>query len=90
MLETAAVIATYTGREGWTELNLFASIGSFIMTIGFGLLVIDLAVQWMYTYIGGSLQRFLDKPHIRAWFERGVGTVFIALALLVAIAYKQG
>jgi cytochrome c oxidase subunit I+III len=41
-------IATYTGAEGWTGLNLIASIGSFVMTIGFGLLVIDLAVQILY------------------------------------------
>ncbi|HTQ00813.1 MAG TPA: cytochrome c oxidase subunit I [Casimicrobiaceae bacterium] len=41
-------IASYTGSEGWTGLNLVASIGSFVMTIGFGLLVIDLAVQILY------------------------------------------
>lgn len=60
-------------------------------TVSLGLVgtVVDLAVQWMYTHIGGSLSRFLSKPHIRAWFERGVGVVFIALALLVAFAYKQ-
>ena len=41
-------IFTYAGYEGWTALNLAASIGSFIMTIGFGLLVIDLLVQLRY------------------------------------------
>jgi cytochrome c oxidase subunit I+III len=41
-------IFTYPGHEGWTGLNLLASIGSFIMTIGFGLLVIDLLVQLRY------------------------------------------
>jgi len=41
-------IFTYTGHEGWTGLNLVASIGSFIMTIGFGLLVIDLGVHLLY------------------------------------------
>ncbi len=41
-------IFTYTGDEGWTGLNLLASVGSFIMTIGFGLLVIDLLVQLLY------------------------------------------
>jgi threonine/homoserine/homoserine lactone efflux protein len=50
---------------------------------------IDLAVQWMYTYIGGSLSRFLGQPNIRKWFERGVGIIFVGLALLVAFAYKQ-
>jgi cytochrome c oxidase subunit I+III len=41
-------IFTYAGHEGWTGLNLLASVGAFIMTIGFGLLVIDLAVQVIY------------------------------------------
>lgn len=51
--------------------------------------IIDMAVQWMYTHIGGSMSRFLAKPHIRKWFERGVGIVFIALALLVAFGLRQ-
>lgn len=50
---------------------------------------IDLAIQWMYTHLGGALSRFLGKPNIRKWFERGVGVVFIALALLVAFGVKQ-
>jgi cytochrome c oxidase subunit I+III len=41
-------IYTYQGDEGWTWMNLLSSVGSFIMTIGFGLLVIDLAVQLRY------------------------------------------
>jgi len=51
--------------------------------------IIDMAVQWMYTHIGGSLSRFLAKPVIRKWFERGVGVVFIVLALLVAFGLRQ-
>ena len=51
--------------------------------------VIDMAVQWMYTHLGGSLSRFLGKPQIRKWFERGVGIVFIVLALLVAFGLRQ-
>ncbi len=51
--------------------------------------IIDMAIQLMYTQIGGSMSRFLAKPHIRKWFERGVGIVFIALALLVAFGLRQ-
>ena len=51
--------------------------------------IIDMAIQWMYTHIGGSMSRFLSKLHIRKWFERGVGIVFIALALLVAFGMRQ-
>ncbi len=41
-------IYTYVGYEGWTGLNLLSSIGGFVMTIGFGLLVIDLLAQIRY------------------------------------------
>jgi cytochrome c oxidase subunit I+III len=41
-------IYTYPGHEGWIWLNLLSSVGGFIMTIGFGLLVIDLLVQLRY------------------------------------------
>ena len=36
-------IYTYPGHEGWIWLNLLSSVGGFVMTIGFGLLVIDLS-----------------------------------------------
>lgn len=52
--------------------------------------IIDLAIQWMYTHIGGRLSRFLGNPTIRKWFERGVGLVFIVLALVVVFTFKQG
>lgn len=38
----------YHEHDGWTGLNLFSSVGAFVMTIGFGLLVIDLLVQLRY------------------------------------------
>ncbi len=38
-------IYTYQGYEGWNALNLLSSVGGFVMTIGFALLVIDLVVQ---------------------------------------------
>ena len=38
-------IYTYHGFEGWNWLNLLSSVGGFVMTIGFALLVIDLFVQ---------------------------------------------
>ncbi len=41
-------IYTYTAYPGWIEINLLSSVGAFIMTIGFGLLVIDLVVQLRY------------------------------------------
>lgn len=41
-------IYTYTGDEGWNGLNLLSSVGGFIMTIGFALVVVDLIVQIRY------------------------------------------
>jgi cytochrome c oxidase subunit I+III len=41
-------IYSYRGDEGWTWMNLLSSVGSFIMVIGFGLLLIDLLVQLRY------------------------------------------
>ncbi len=41
-------IYTYPGDAGWLGLNLLSSVGGFIMTIGFGLVVIDLLAQLRY------------------------------------------
>jgi cytochrome c oxidase subunit I+III len=41
-------VYTYPGHEGWTWLNLLSSVGGFIMTIGFGLVAIDLLAQRRY------------------------------------------
>ncbi len=38
-------IWTYEGGQGWEILNLVASIGSFVMAIGFALVVVDVAVN---------------------------------------------
>jgi cytochrome c oxidase subunit I+III len=41
-------IFTYQGDEGWNWLNLLSSVGGFVMTIGFGLVAIDIIVQLRY------------------------------------------
>ena len=41
-------IYTYPAVEGWVWLNLLSSLGGFIMTIGFALVVIDLIAQIRY------------------------------------------
>jgi hypothetical protein len=60
------------------------------MTIAVVGTIIDVAVQWLYVYAGGHLSRFLARPRIRAWFERGMGIVFMGLALLVALSHGTG
>lgn len=52
--------------------------------------IIDLGMQWVYTHLGGRLSKFLGNHTIRKWFERGVGVVFIILAIVVVFTFKQG
>lgn len=70
-------------------INSGESLVNQMLVLGAFGTAIDLAIQWMYTHIGGAMSRFLGKPDIRKWFERGVGIVFIALALLVAFGVKR-
>jgi hypothetical protein len=65
------------------------SLANQMLTLGIIGTVIDLAIQWMYTHVGGAMSRFLAQPQIRRWFERGVGLVFIAIALMVAFGMQQ-
>jgi threonine/homoserine/homoserine lactone efflux protein len=46
---------------------------------------IDLGIQWLYAHAGGALSRLLNRPRVRRWFERGLGSVFMGLALIVAL-----
>ncbi|WP_075214058.1 cytochrome c oxidase subunit I [Mongoliimonas terrestris] len=41
-------VHTYLDAVGWTELNLVSSIGGFVMTMGFALFVVDVALQRRY------------------------------------------
>lgn len=65
------------------------SLANQMLTLGIIGTVIDLAIQWMYTHVGRAMSRFLAQPQIRRWFERGVGVVFIAIALMVAFGMQQ-
>lgn len=38
-------IHTYSADQGWEVINLISSIGGFIMAIGFGLVIVDVAVN---------------------------------------------
>ncbi len=41
-------IYTYQGELGWDLLNLLSSVGGFVMTIGLGLLVLDVVMHWRF------------------------------------------
>ena len=57
-------IYTYSGDEGWNWLNLLSSVGGFIMTIGFALVVIDLLAQLRY---GRRVRRDPWKAQTLEW-----------------------
>jgi len=65
------------------ERDVFAQT----MTIAAVGTIIDVAVQWLYVYAGGALSRVLANPEVRRWFERGMGMVFVGLALVVALSH---
>ncbi len=54
------------------------------ITVGIIGTAIDIAAQWLYSNLGGALSRFLSKPHIRRWFERGLGGVLMTLSAMAA------
>ena len=58
----------------------------FLGTVG---AIIDLGMQWMFTHLGGRLSPLLGNYNIRKWFERGVGVVFIVLAMVVVFTFRQ-
>jgi homoserine/homoserine lactone efflux protein len=64
-------------RDVFAQTMVIATVGT----------IIDLAVQALYVYAGGAMSRFLARPAIRAWFERGIGIVFMGLALVVALSH---
>lgn len=41
-------ISTYPSNWGWDWLNLLSSVGSFVMTIGFALVLIDIVLQFRF------------------------------------------
>ncbi len=41
-------VHTYAAESGWEVYNLISSVGGFIMTIGFGLVLIDIIAQFRY------------------------------------------
>lgn len=47
---------------------------------------IDVAVGVVYVAAGGGLAAVLHKPHVRLWLERGIGGVFLVLAVSILVS----
>lgn len=47
---------------------------------------IDVAVGVVYVAAGGGLAAVLHKPHVGLWLERGIGGVFLVLAVSILVS----
>jgi homoserine/homoserine lactone efflux protein len=60
-------------------------IGRQILTLAVVALVLDLLVGTLYILAGRSLAGAMDRPTMRRWVDRGVGTAFLVIAALIGL-----
>ncbi|HEU4650844.1 MAG TPA: LysE family translocator [Croceibacterium sp.] len=55
-------------------------------------ITLDVTVGAIYVAAGGGLSAAMNRPPVRLWFERAIGTIFLALAaaILVELARRGG
>ena len=55
-------------------------------------ITLDLTVGAIYVVAGGGLSAAMSRPPVRLWFERAIGTIFLALAavILVELVWRGG
>ena len=55
-------------------------------------IALDLAVGAVYVAAGGGLSAAMNRPAVRLWLERAIGTIFLVLAaaILVELARRGG
>lgn len=55
-------------------------------------ITLDLTVGAIYVAAGGGLSAVMDRPAVRLWFERAIGTIFLILAasILFELARRGG
>lgn len=49
---------------------------------------IDLVVQALYALAGGMLSKALSRKAVKRWFARGIGSAFMALAVIAAMVRR--
>lgn len=57
-----------------------------LFVLGAVAIAIDVLVGVFYVLAGGGLSAALHRPRVRSWLERGVGTVFVILALAILVS----
>lgn len=51
--------------------------------------IIDFVIQCLYIAIGGALSQALSRGPVKRWFERGVGSAFMGLAVAAAMVHRN-
>ncbi len=46
---------------------------------------IDFVTDVVYAFAGGALSRMLNRPTVRRWTERGIGSLFVCLSAVTAL-----
>ena len=60
-------------------------VGWQIVTLALIALVADLLIGWLYIGAGKRLARAMERAATRRWIDRGIGIVFILIAVVIAI-----
>ena len=61
------------------------SIGGQIALLAVIALVIDLLIGWLYIGTGKQMARAMERAATRRWIDRGIGIVFILIAIAIAV-----
>lgn len=56
-----------------------------IILMGLAACSIDFLADIAYAFLGGALSRMLNRPRIKRWYERGIGSMFMGLSALTAL-----
>jgi homoserine/homoserine lactone efflux protein len=46
---------------------------------------IDFTADVVYAFVGGAVSRVLNRPKVKRWFERGIGSLFVGLSAMTAL-----
>ncbi|MBX7540375.1 LysE family translocator [Qipengyuania sphaerica] len=60
-------------------------VGWQIVVLAVIALVADLLIGWLYIATGKRLAKAMERAATRRWIDRGIGIVFILIALLIAV-----
>ena len=58
----------------WPQIILMGSVACSI----------DFVADIAYAFLGGALSRMLNRPRVKRWYERGIGSMFMGLSALTA------